>query len=458
MGQPSDSHAPAPGRAAATEEAPRAPSDDPGQMPRQMGAEDESHTPRPVMRRPPAAPGRDNSGIGGDGSGDGPGAGPGGMGGRPAAPVTPPSASAAPAGKTTADRLAALGRIEYMLAGLLVILALWSIYVAKVVMLPLVLGFLIALTLAPLVRWIARTGIPEGVAAVGLILSIGGGMALGLYLMSGPAADLVDAMPGIRYELNMKLAGLTEQMESVKEASEEIEALAGGEDQPGQVVMEAPSIVNKAVASLAGTGTALMIAMILAMFLLGSGDMFRRKLVESLPRLQDKKRAVRISHDIERQISRYLGAITVINACLGLAIGGTLHVLGMPYAYLWGVAAFLLNYLPYLGAIIGAGAVGAVALVTFDTTGEALLVPGAYLVLTSIEGQMITPWLVGRHLSLNAAAVFIAVIFWAWLWGVAGALMAVPFLVFLKVLCDHVPALNVIGNFLSGREEVLAEE
>ena len=116
------------------------------------------------------------------------------------------------------------------------------------------------------------------------------------------------------------------------------------------------------------------------------------------------------------------------------------------------VAAFALNYLPYLGAMAGCAAVAGVSLITYDTVGAALLPPLAYFILTSVEGQMVTPVLVGRHLSLNAAAVFIAVIFWAWLWGIFGALMAVPFLVTLKVFCDHIPALAFIGRFLSGED------
>ena len=189
------------------------------------------------------------------------------------------------------------------------------------------------------------------------------------------------------------------------------------------------------------------------MFLLASGDMFQHKLVRSFTRFGDKKRALRISHDIERQISRYLGAITVINAGLGVAVGLAMWAVGIPYPYIWGVAAFSLNYLPYLGAMTGVAAIAAVSLITFDTTAQMIVPPVVYLILTSIEGQMVTPWLIGRHLSLNAAAVFIAVIFWAWLWGFAGALMAVPFLVAFKVACDNIPALTSIGLFLGGTDE-----
>jgi len=341
----------------------------------------------------------------------------------------------------------------------LILLFFWSISLAKDVVLPIVLGFLIALTLSPLVRWLSKRGLPPALSAAVIVASIGIGSSMAIYAMSGPAGRLIDTLPQVRSEVERKLSHVADKWQQVREAEEDMQNMAqgDGEKPAGQedvtrILVDEPGVIETALASVAGTGTALVIALVLAMFLLSSGDMFQTKLVQSMPRFSDKKRALRISNDIERQISRYLGAITVINACLGLSIGLSLHAMGMPYAYVWGVAAFLLNYLPYLGAMIGVAAVAAVSLITFETLGGMLAPPIVYLILTSIEGQIVTPLLVGRHLSLNAAAVFVAVIFWAWLWGVAGALMAVPFLVFVKVVCDNLPELEFIGRFLGGRD------
>ncbi|WP_375688652.1 AI-2E family transporter [Pseudooceanicola sp. LIPI14-2-Ac024] len=356
-------------------------------------------------------------------------------------------------------RVAMLRRIEYLLAGLLILFFFWSISLAKDVVMPIVLGLLIALTLSPVVRFFRRWGVPEALSAIVLVVTFGVVAGLGLYMLSGPAGTLVDEVPRIRFELREKMEAFESHIRQVQEASEEMRNLTGGgDDTPGQdeeriVVSDQPGMLSMALSSLAGLGSSIFIALILAMFLLAAGDMYQRKLVEALPTLTDKKRALRISNDIERQISRYLAAITVINICLGMAVGLVLYLLGMPYAYLWGTAAFALNYVPFIGALTGVVACAAVSLVAFDTVGAALLPPLAYLLLTSLEGQMLTPWLVGRHLKLNAAVVFVAVVFWAWLWGVMGALMAVPFLVFLKVVCDHIPALQVFGSFLSGRED-----
>ncbi|WP_240789429.1 AI-2E family transporter [Pseudooceanicola onchidii] len=349
-------------------------------------------------------------------------------------------------------RIASLRHIEYMIGALLVLAMIAAISLAKVVVLPIVLGFLFALTLSPLVRLLVRMHLPIGIASVLVITFLGSASAFGLYMMSGPAAMLMDTVPEMQAAAEDKLHMIRDKMEQMEQAEKQVEEMTGNGDGE-RIVVDDPGLVQSALASVAGLGSTLVVALILAMFLLAAGDMFQHKLVRSFNRFGDKKRAIRISHDIERQISRYLGAITIINAGLGVAVGLALWGLGMPYPYIWGVAAFALNYLPYLGAMIGVAAVSAFSLITYDTTGQMLLPPLVYFTLTSIEGQLITPVLVGRHLSLNAPAVFVAVIFWAWLWGFAGALMAVPFLVVVKVVCDNIPAVEFIGIFLGGEDD-----
>lgn len=371
----------------------------------------------------------------------------------PAAPDAPPPA------ERRADQMRGIRRhlrhIQYLLTGIFLLFLLWSVYQAKTVALPVVLGLLIALTLSPLVRWLARKGVPEGASAVAIILTIGITSVSGLYMLRLPAQTLIAEAPQIQEELRYKLWGVMRNVERLKDASEQMQQMAAGtdagEEEDRVVIAPATGFLQGALGSLATSGTVLVVSLLFAMFLLSMGDAFRARLVAAFPDLRRKRRVARISRDVEQQISRYLGAITVINAVLGLTIGGVLHLMGMPYAMLWGVAAFLLNYLPYLGAMVGVAVAGAVALVSYDSVGTALLVPLVYLILTSIEGQMITPWLVGRHLRLNAAAVFIAVVFWAWLWGAAGAVLAVPILVLVKVLADHLPGLSLLGAFLEGR-------
>ncbi len=171
--------------------------------------------------------------------------------------------------------------------------------------------------------------------------------------------------------------------------------------------------------------------------------------------MSGKKRALSAVYDIERKVSRYLLTITVINASLGAAIAITLALLGVDYAYVWGIAAFLLNFVPFVGGLVGTVLIGASAIVQFDSIYYALAAPIAYQILTGVEGQFITPTLVGRRLEMNTVAVFLTVVLWGWLWGIPGALVAVPFLVVFKVICENFEGLETIANFLGkGAEKV----
>lgn len=353
-----------------------------------------------------------------------------------------------------------LRRIRQLLWAIFLILAAAVIYAARDLLLPVLLAVLITLTLSPAVRGLARVGVPAPATAVGLMLALGLGLTLLIYFASGPVNSLAERAPMINAELRWKLADVASSLSAAQEAAEQMEELTEGKDKGGEkvVVSQSPGIFKRVMGTLAGTGSALMGALILATFLLGSGDFYHRRVIEAVPTLKDKKRALTILRDIELQISRYLGAITVINAVLGICIGVVLHVLGMPYAVIWGVAAFLLNFMPFLGAIIGVAVSAAVAFVTFPTAGQAVAVPLAYLVLTSVEGQFVTPYLVGRRLELNTVAVLLSVAAGLWVWGALGALIAVPYLLLAKVISDNIGPLNTFGTFLgSGAQPAIAE-
>ena len=179
--------------------------------------------------------------------------------------------------------------------------------------------------------------------------------------------------------------------------------------------------------------------------------MIYEKIVHVMPTFRDKKRAIRIAHDIERRVSRYLFTITVINAGLGVAIGLGMWWLGMPEPPLFGVIAFVLNFIPYIGAVAGVMLALVIGLVSLPDPGQALAAAGIYLGLTSLEGQLITPYWIGRSLSLNTVVVFLSVTLWAWLWSVVGMVVATPLLVSFRVFCEHIPPLEGLGHFLSAR-------
>ncbi|SFP44233.1 AI-2E family transporter [Tranquillimonas alkanivorans] len=343
-----------------------------------------------------------------------------------------------------------LNEVRWLLRALVFLGTFTAIYFAQSVLMPVVLGLLVALTLSPPVRWLARRGVPRTVSAVLLVSGLVLGALAVAYSMSGPASTIISEAPSIGPRLERKMQTLMKPVEQMREASEQVQE-ATDEDDPTvqEVQVEGGSFATAAMRRVAGGGMSVIMALILSMFLLAGSDAIQLRIVNSLGSLHEKKKALGIVRGIERQISRYLGAITLINAGLGVCIGTALYFLGMPYAWLWGVAAFLLNFLPILGAMIGVLCSGVVAVLLFDTLGRALLVPAVYFLLTFLEGQFLTPMLVGRRLKINVVAVFLTVLFWGWLWGIPGALMAVPFLVLLKVICDHVPRLAVLRSFLS---------
>ncbi len=185
--------------------------------------------------------------------------------------------------------------------------------------------------------------------------------------------------------------------------------------------------------------------LVLLYFLLASGDLFLRKLIRVLTTLEDKKRAVEIARRLQEDISLYLLTITLINLGLGVAEGIAMHLLGMPNPLLWGVIAAILNFIPYLGAMVGMAVIAAVAALTFQTPGQILLPPLVYFLLTAAEGYLITPHIIGRRLTLNPVMILLGLIFWGWMWGIVGAIVAVPLLVSFKILCDHIPQLGTHG-------------
>ena len=360
-------------------------------------------------------------------------------------------------------RLRELRMIRRLMLGSFLLALFTATYFARDVLLPIVLAILLTLTLRPVVRGMQRIGITPGISAVLVMLAIGLGFGVAGYFLSGPIGDMAARAPQIGTEVQQKLAGLMDRLASIQEVGQQVTEMtdaagATGEGEKVEVVVDQSGPIPAAVGSVASITSSLVAAMILTLFLLASGDFYHRRIVEALPKLHDKKRALTIVRDVEKQISRYLGAITMINAGLGLAIGIALWIIGLPMPHVWGTLAFLLNFMPFIGAIIGTVSVGAFALVSFDSVPYALLAPLAYFTLTTIEGNFVTPMLVGRRLELNIVSVFVTVAFWIWLWGVPGAVLAVPFLVVVKAICDHVPSLKAFGSFLSGDPAMKTED
>jgi predicted PurR-regulated permease PerM len=345
-------------------------------------------------------------------------------------------------------RLVSIDRALWVIATLMI---LGVLYVARLFLLPIVMSVLFALTLSPMVRVARRRGIPNAITASGLVVTVSFLAIAGVYLLSGPVVSFVDRAPIIMLEVNRKLEHLRAPLENVSRASEQLSELSAGEPDPlvQDVRIQEPGLIVEAADEMLTLGGIALVTIVLTLFLLVYNTLIYEKIVQAVPRFSDKKVAVQTIHEIEREISRYLLSITVINLGLGIAVAVAMWLLEMPSPYLWGIMAAALNFMPYVGAIIGAVILALVALVSIDPVGQAALVPLAYLFLTSVEGQFITPAVVGNRLSLNPLIIVIAVAFWAWIWGVAGVLVAVPLLIIARILSEQLPALGALGHAIS---------
>lgn len=353
----------------------------------------------------------------------------------------------------------ATGILRTSVIGIFLMMTGGALYFAQDLLVPLCLAFLLSVLLSPILRGSKRLGVPEGVTAVLIVITLLGLIAIGAWSLSGPVSQWIDDAPRIGAAIQQKLAYLRGWFGFVEQMSNQVDQMAGGTD-PGvlKVVLKEPGFLKSAATGVPEVVTKIGLTLFLLLFLLASGDLFREKLVKILPTLSDKKRAVLISRDIEREVSRYLLTITGINIATGVMVGIGLWIIGMPNPLLWGVLAIFLTYIPYLGAAIGISLVGAVAIASFDAISYALLAPAVYLGVATLEGQVLTPMIVGRRLEMNAVAILVSVALWAWLWGVIGALIAVPFLVIIKVISFHVESMESIGRFLAARDAAPAED
>jgi predicted PurR-regulated permease PerM len=343
--------------------------------------------------------------------------------------------------------------IAVAVTGLFVLGVLYTLYFARVVVLPVVLASLLSFILSPIVRWLRRRGLPDAVGALAVLAVLSSASIYGAYTLSAPAIEWLDTAPQAFRRIEDRLRFVRSTVAEVTETTDRMEKLAGVSDDDTRVV----TVRGKRLSEILFAGTwnfiaAMGIVLILAYFFLASGDLFLRKLVRAVPRLSDKKRAVEIARSIEDSVSAYLFTVSLINAGLGLAVGAALWWAGMPNPVLWGVVAAMANFVPYVGQVVAIAFVAAVAVLSFDSLGQALVPPALYFVFNTVEAYLVTPVILSRRFTLNPVTVLLGLLFWGWIWGIPGALLAVPLLVTFKILCDNLKALQPIGELLGGRE------
>jgi predicted PurR-regulated permease PerM len=339
---------------------------------------------------------------------------------------------------------------------MIVLATIAFLYFARPVVLPVFLACVAGMTLKPLIRWLSYCHIRPALAAaivLGLLMTTVG---IGFIQFGRPALKWVNDAPQHMTELRQRVQNLLPRGARFSEAAAAVNNLGATEEERREEQKKAPmveikdsrgtsSILNWTGTFLAGLGETL----VLLYLLLASGDLFLQKLVHVMPTLRDKKRAVEISHEIQQNISNYLFSVSLINIGLGIVVSGGLYFMGVPNAAMWGMLVALLNFVPYFGPVAGVTLLATVGLLAFDTLWQGLLPAAWYLVLHLLEANLITPVLLGRRFTLNPVVIFVSLIFWTWLWGVPGALLSVPILVSIKVICDRVPATSSVSELLS---------
>lgn len=359
--------------------------------------------------------------------------------------VPPPEDKPPPAVITTSP-----GKARIVIMSLIaVVIVVWALKAAAAVLVPLAMATVLSIVLSPLVVWLGTLRIPAPIGAaivVAGILLLSAGAA---YYLSYPAAKWMRELPDTVRQVETKLRDLRAPIEDVAAASEQVEAIAGKNDDGTPIVeVREESFADVLLTSTQAFLISAAVVTVLVYMLLASGDLFLQKLVKVQPQFSDKKVAVEVVRQIKHDVALHLFTITIINAALGGAIAVAMFLLGMPNPILWGILAAALNYIPYFGAVVGAITIALVAFVTFDDTVSIVLPPLAYVAITSIEGNVITPMVLGMRLSLNPVVIVIGLLFWGWLWGVPGALLTVPMLVIIKSVCDRITGLQGAGEFL----------
>ena len=337
-----------------------------------------------------------------------------------------------------------------LLACIFTLMAFYTLYFAAELAVPLCFALLLKLLLTPGYRVLTRWHVPAPIAAL-VMMALLGALLYGIgYGIAGPASDWFGKLPQSLPRFEEHLSLLRAPVERLFHLLGQLQSATGG-----RASGAAPAIEGSALAGYLFSGTRSIltgfgITTLLLFFMLAAGDIFMRKLVEILPSFGDKKRAVEMSREIEQNISAYLVTITIMNALVGLATFASMWAIGLENPVLWGAVAFILNYVLILGPLTGLVMFFAVGLLTFPTLLHAALPPAAYFAIHLIEGETVTPLLVARRFTLNPVLVIGSLIFWDWMWGIPGALLAVPLLATTKIVCDHVRPLMPVGHFLGG--------
>jgi predicted PurR-regulated permease PerM len=336
------------------------------------------------------------------------------------------------------------------IVGIFALLVFYFLYFASPILIPIIAALLLSMLLAPFVGLLERVRVPRTLGSLIVVVAAIGALFGIAASLRGPAQSWLSE-PQRFSRLEEKLRPITASFEILQYAAEQLEKATAPRDGPSIQKVE---LTGSGLSGLLSTGighvasTIAAVIGLLYLFLV-SGDTFLRKLVLVTPSLKDKKRAVEIVRNIETDISFYLLMVASINIAIGFIVMAMTGVLGISDPFLWGTLAAVLSFAPYVGEFAIVILLSLAGILTFDNLVQAFVAPAVYFVLMTICWQGVVPFVVGRRMTLSPVAVFIAIIVLGWMWGVIGALVAVPVLASLKIICERIGPLHPVAEFLS---------
>jgi predicted PurR-regulated permease PerM len=337
------------------------------------------------------------------------------------------------------------------LGGLFVLASMAALYVAEEVVLPVILAIVLKLLLQPFVRLLEDFRIPRAVGAVLSVLLVLLAFGGTISMLAGPAADWAGKLPEAIPKLKDSLSFLQDPIDAFQAMMKQIGGVTGeAGSSPAGPGMHPSNWVGALLSGSATVTSGMFTTLLVLFYLLVSGETFLRRMVEILPRFKDKRQAVELSLHIERDVSAYLLTVACINAIVGIATGCVMWACGVANPVLWGAVAFVLNFVPILGAMVGIVIFLMASVLSLGVTWWALLPVGLYFGIHLLEGEFATPMLLARRFTINPVALILSLIFWYWMWGVPGAILAVPLLAIVKIVCDDLRPLRAFGHLLEG--------
>jgi predicted PurR-regulated permease PerM len=340
----------------------------------------------------------------------------------------------------------------FFLGGLFALGVFAVLYVASAIILPVVLAFLLNLLLQPAVRLLGRVHLPRAVGALLAVLLVIGALVGLVAALSVPAATWAERLPEGIPRLEAHLQVIRGPIQALQKVIQQAEQVADAPPSQGSIVSVRRDL-GLTGALFAGTRSVLdglFTTVLVLYFLLVAGNIFLRRIVEILPTFSNKRQAVDISQQIQEDVSAYLVTITAMNAAVGVTTAAAMYLCGLGDPLLWGTTAFLLNFIPILGPFFGICIFVLVGMLSFESLWWALLPPILYFGIHLVEGEILTPMLLARRFTLNPVLIILSLVFWFWMWGVIGAILAVPMLAILKIISDRLRPLKALGHFLEG--------